>query len=111
MLVSMTYHAVLFAGVVLGLVLGHAWFNAAAPLGSRGGASACCQHVAAVALVEDGLDPDKEDEQRDDGSARSRGSADDHSSQDSLNKDLLARRGARRGLEMGDVVPGGPESV
>ena len=111
MLVSMTYHAVLFVGVVLGLVLGHAWFNAAAPLGSRGGASACCQHVAAVALVEDGLDPDKEDEQRDDGSARSRGSADDHSSQDSLNKDLLARRGARRGLEMGDVVPGGPESV
>ena len=116
MLVSMTYHAVLFVGVVLGLVLGHAWFNAAAPLGSRGGASACCQHVAADVLEPEGpptgrTGPDGEDERRDDGSAGSRGSADDRSSQDSLNKDLLTRRGGRRGVvEMGDVL-GGPDRV
>ena len=117
MLVSMTYHAVLFVGVVLGLVLGHAWFNAAAPLGSRGGASACCQHVAADVLEPEGpptgrTGPDGEDERRDDGSAGSRGSADDHSSLDSLNKDLIARRGSgRRGLEMGNVPRSGPGLV
>ena len=32
MLISMTYHAVLFAGVVGGLVLGHAMFNVSAPV-------------------------------------------------------------------------------
>ena len=47
MLISMTYHAVLFVGVVLGLVLGHAAFNITAPVAS-GGASACCQHVATL---------------------------------------------------------------
>eukprot|EP00740_Mantoniella_antarctica_P004018 CAMPEP_0181360142 /NCGR_PEP_ID=MMETSP1106-20121128/6494_1 /TAXON_ID=81844 /ORGANISM="Mantoniella antarctica, Strain SL-175" /LENGTH=807 /DNA_ID=CAMNT_0023473367 /DNA_START=244 /DNA_END=2667 /DNA_ORIENTATION=+ len=48
MLISMTYHAVLFAGVVAGLVIGHAVFNMSAPMAAGGGASACCQHVATV---------------------------------------------------------------
>ena len=50
MLISMTYHAVLFAGVVGGLVLGHAMFNVSAPV-VAGGASACCQHVATPSLA------------------------------------------------------------
>ena len=107
MLVSMTYHAVLFLGVVLGLVLGHACFNAAAPLGARGGASACCQHVAADVGPDD---PDPE--HPDGGSSGSGGSVDDHSSLDSLNKDLIARRGSgRRGVEMGNVPRSGPGLV
>ena len=115
MLVSMTYHAVLFLGVVLGLVLGHACFNAAAPLGARGGASACCQHVAAeLGPDEDEPGPTSrlEDEHPDGGSSGSGGSADDHSSLDSLNKDLIARRGSgRRGVEMGNVPRSGPGLV
>ena len=115
MLVSMTYHAVLFVGVVLGLVIGHAWFNAAAPLGARGGASACCQHVAAD-VSGDPSSPDGEedalgDEHQDGGSSGSGGSADDHSSLDSLNRDLLARRGARRGVEMMGDAGKGPDLV
>ena len=115
MLVSMTYHAVLFVGVVLGLVIGHAWFNAAAPLGARGGASACCQHVAAD-VSGDPSSPDGEedalgDEHQDGGSSGSGGSADDHSSLDSLNRDLLARRGARRGVEMMGDAGKGPDRV
>lgn len=50
MLISMTYHAVLFAGVVGGLVMGHAMFNVSAPV-VAGGASACCQHVATPSLA------------------------------------------------------------
>lgn len=50
MLISMTYHAVLFAGVVGGLVAGHALFNVSAPV-VGGGASACCQHVATPSLA------------------------------------------------------------
>ena len=115
MLVSMTYHAVLFLGVVLGLVLGHACFNAAAPLGARGGASACCQHVAAeLGPDEDEPGPTSrlEDEHPDGGSSGSGGSVDDHSSLDSLNKDLIARRGSgRRGVEMGNVPRSGPGLV
>ena len=50
MLISMTYHAVLFTGVVSGLVAGHALFNVSAPV-VAGGASACCQHVATPSLA------------------------------------------------------------
>ena len=50
MLISMTYHAALFAGVVGGLVAGHALFNVSAPV-VGGGASACCQHVATPSLA------------------------------------------------------------
>ena len=115
MLVSMTYHAVLFVGVVLGLVIGHAWFNAAAPLGARGGASACCQHVAADVSGDPSPDGEEDarrlDEHQDGGSSGSGGSADDHSSLDSLNRDLLARRGARRGVEMMGNAGKGPDRV
>jgi hypothetical protein len=115
MLVSMTYHAVLFVGVVLGLVIGHAWFNAAAPLGARGGASACCQHVAADVSGDPSPDGEEDarrlDEHQDGGSSGSGGSADDHSSLDSLNRDLLARRGARRGVEMMGDAGKGPDRV
>jgi hypothetical protein len=52
------------------------------------------------------------DEHQDGGSSGSGGSADDHSSLDSLNKDLIARRGSgRRGLEMGNVPRSGPGLV
>lgn len=48
MLISMTYHSVLFVSVVAGLVVGHAVFNVYAPVSAGGGASACCQHVATI---------------------------------------------------------------
>ena len=98
MLVSMTYHAVLFIGVVVGLVIGHAWFNAAAPLGSRGGASACCQHVGTLAEEETtNVDGDGARDLDDDLNDTSGGSGDDGSS---LNKDLLSKRRVGRGVEM-----------
>ena len=53
-----------------------------------------------------------EDEHPDGGSSGSGGSVDDHSSLDSLNKDLIARRGSgRRGVEMGNVPRSGPGLV
>jgi hypothetical protein len=62
MLISMTYHAVLFAGVVLGLILGHALFNLSVPVGAAtGGASACCAHVGTVPGGSDGGDGAAED--------------------------------------------------
>ena len=98
MLVSMTYHAVLFIGVVVGLVIGHAWFNAAAPLGSRGGASACCQHVGTLAEEETtNVDGDGARDLDDDLNDTSGGSGDDGSS---LNKDLLSKRRVGRVVEM-----------
>ena len=60
MLVSMTYHAVLFCGVVAGLVIGHWMFNAAYP-SAGGGASACCQHIATVPGVGIGGDDSSDD--------------------------------------------------
>jgi hypothetical protein len=124
MLVSMTYHAVLFVGVVLGLVAGHAWFNAAAPLGSRGGASACCQHVGTVAEGgdpwDDGRARDSENEALDarDGGSSGDGCADDTSSLDGMHQDLLAKRrgSSGRGLELGvagerRAAAEGPERV
>ena len=99
MLVSMTPTAPCCSwGSCSALVLGHAWFNAAAPMGARRRA-ACCQHVAAE------LGPDRraggptsrlEDEHPDGGSSGSGGSVDDHSSLDSLNKALIARPGSGR---------------
>ena len=64
MLISMTYHSVLFTGVVAGLVIGHAAFNASAPP-SGGGASACCQHVGTVPER-----VDETDEQEEEGTGR-----------------------------------------
>ena len=60
MLISMTYHSVLFTGVVAGLVIGHAAFNASAPP-SGGGASACCQHVGTVPERVDETDEQEEE--------------------------------------------------
>jgi|TARA_B110000971_G_C19865226_1_gene433535 hypothetical protein len=107
MLVSMTYHAVLFIGVVVGLVIGHAWFNAAAPLGSRGGASACCQHVGTLAGGDEGngaggappLETRDLDLQVTDNDT-SGGSGDDGSSLDSMNKGLVTKRRKSKGVEM-----------
>ena len=62
MLISMTYHSVLFTGVVAGLVVGHAAFNASAPAGG-GGASACCQHVATVPRMDEETDEEEKDEE------------------------------------------------
>ena len=112
MLVSMTYHAVLFLGVVLGLVLGHACFNAAAPLGARrrqrvlparGGGVGARRGRAGPHLASGGRAPGRR-------LLGVRGSVDDHSSLDSLNKDLIARRGSGRRGGDGERTQVGPGS-